>query len=144
MKKYLILLAIALIGNVALADGHALKVTLTGGTSATYILSSRPTVTYSGANMTIKNASLEDSYPLGQVESLSFTEDVSSLKSVNDGGAVYDFRDNVFTSEGNDLRVYDLSGSCVAQGCGNVSLSRLQAGVYLVSVGGRSIKIFKK
>lgn len=144
MKKYLILLAIMLMGNVARADGHALKVTLAGGTAATYILTSRPVVSYSGGNMTIRNASLEDSYPLGQVESLTFVEDVTSIRTAAGGENIYCFRDNVFTCEGNEIRVYDLAGAIVSQGADTVSLRGLPAGVYIVNVAGRSIKVLKK
>ena len=143
MKKYLILLAIMLMGNAARA-GHALRLDLAGGTAATYILSSRPVVTYSDGSVTIKNASLEDTYSLGEVKSFAFVENMTSLSSAVSGEVVYDFRDNVFTCEGNEIRVYDLSGVLVAQGNGSVSLDGTASGVYIVSAAGRSIKIFKK
>lgn len=143
MKKYLILLALMFMGNVVRADNPALKVNLDGGTSATYILASKPVVTYEEGNVTIKTESLEDTYPLAEVKSFAFVNDVTSLASVGDGDVTYRFSNNLFTCEGHDISVYDLSGTLVAGGKNEVSLATFGNGIYVVSVAGRSVKIFK-
>lgn len=143
MKKYLILLAMMFMGNVVRADNSALRINLDGGTTATYILASKPVVTYEEGNVTIKNAELEDTYPLAEVKSFAFVNDVTSLPSVGDGNVTYRFSNNLFTCEGHDISVYDLSGTLVAAGKNEVSLATLGNGIYVVSVAGRSVKIFK-
>lgn len=143
MKKYLILLAMMFMGNVVRADNSALRINLDGGTTATYILASKPVVTYEEGNVTIKNAELEDTYPLAEVKSFAFVNDVTSLPSVGDGDVTYRFSNNLFTCEGHDMSVYDLSGTLVAAGKNEVSLATLGNGIYVVSVAGRSVKIFK-
>lgn len=143
MKKYLIPLAMMFIGNVVRADNPALRINLQGGTTATYILASKPVVTYQEGNVTIKNAELEDTYPLAEVKSFAFVNDVTSLSSAGDGDVTYRFSNNLFTCDGHDISVYDLSGTLVARGKNEVSLATLGNGIYVVSVAGRSVKIFK-
>lgn len=143
MKKYLILLAMMFMGNVVRADNSALRINLDGGTTATYILASKPVVTYEEGNVTIKNAELEDTYPLAEVKSFAFVNNVTSLQSVGDGDVTYRFVNNMFTCDGHDISVYDLSGTLVAAGKNEVSLATLGNGIYVVSVAGRSVKIFK-
>lgn len=143
MKKYLILLAMTFMGNVVRADNSALRINLDGGTTATYILASKPVVTYEEGNVTIKNAELEDTYPLAEVKSFAFVNNVTSLQSVGDGDVTYRFVNNMFTCDGHDISVYDLSGTLVAAGKNEVSLATLGNGIYVVSVAGRSVKIFK-
>ena len=130
-------------GNVVRADNSALRINLDGGTTATYILASKPVVTYEEGNVTIKNAELEDTYPLAEVKSFAFVNNVTSLQSVGDGDVTYRFSNNLFTCEGHDMSVYDLSGTLVAAGKNEVSLATLGNGIYVVSVAGRSVKIFK-
>lgn len=144
MKKYLILLAAMCLTHPMWSAGHALRLSLDSGSTATYVLSSKPVVTFSDGKMTVSNTSLEDSYSLGQIISMAFVEDITSLAPAVSEGPVYDFRGNVFRCEGNDIRVYDLSGRPVAGAYGEVSLQALENGVYIVSVAGRSIKVFKK
>lgn len=143
MKKYLILLAMMCMGNVVRADNSALRINLDGGTTATYILASKPVVTYEEGNVTIKSAELEDTYPLAEVKSFAFVNDVTSLPSVGDGDVTYRFSNNLFTCDGHDISVYDLSGTLVAAGKNEVSFATLGNGIYVVSVAGRSVKIFK-
>lgn len=143
MKKYLILLALMFMGNVVRADNPALRLNLEGGTTATYILASKPVVTYEDGNVTIKTESLEDTYGLGEVKSLVFVDDVVSLTSVGRDDVTYRYTDGLFACEGHDISVYDLSGALVAAGKNEVSLATLGNGIYVVSVAGRSVKIFK-
>lgn len=144
MKKCLICLAIALTGSVAKADNYALKVTLHGSSSATYVLDTKPVVTYSGSNVTIKNQSLEDTYSINEVESFTFVEGASSGIETITQNVTYDFRDNIFTCDGHDIRVYNLFGQPVAAGNSSVSLETLDRGIYIVNTGNRSIKVVKK
>lgn len=144
MKKCLILLAIALTGTVAKAENYALKVSLYGSTSATYVLETKPVVTYSENNVTIKTQSLEDTYPLSEVESFTFVESASSGIETITQNVTYDFHNNIFTCEGHEIRVYNLSGQSVASGNSSVSLEALDRGIYIVNTGNRSIKVVKK
>ena len=87
--------------------------------------------------------SLEYTYGLGEVKSFAFVNDVTSLSSAGDGDVTYRFSNNLFTCDGHDISVYDLSGTLVARGKNEVSLATLGNGIYVVSVAGRSVKIFK-
>lgn len=144
MKKCLILLAVALTGIVSKAENYALKVTLYGNTSATYVLDDKPVVSYSGNNVIIRNQSVEDVYSIDEVESFTFVESVFSGIETITQNVTYDFRNNIFTCEGHDIRVFSLSGQSAAAGNSAVSLEGLDRGVYIVTAGNRSIKVIKK
>lgn len=144
MKKYLIVLAMILAGTAAEAEDYALKVTFHEGQDATYVLSTKPVITYSEEKVMIKTASLEDEYPLESVKSFSFVENgYSGLEAICEN-VVYDFRDNIFTCENHTIRVINLNGQCVAAGEDRVSMEALENGVYLVNTGNRTIKVLKK
>lgn len=144
MKKTLILLAGALSALAANAGDYALKVNLSPGSSATYILSDKPVITYSGNDVIFKSQGIEDSYLLSDVKSFSFTENgTSGIESVTDN-VTYEFHDNVFTCEGQVITVYNLSGRKVASGSNSVSLESLDRGIYIVNTGNRAIKVMKK
>lgn len=144
MKKTLILLAAALSALAANAGNYALKVNLRQGSSATYILSDKPVITYSGNDVIIKSQGIEDSYLLSDVKSFTFTENgTSGIESVTDN-VTYEFHDNVFTCEGQVITVYNLSGRKVASGSNSVSLESLDRGIYIVNTGNRAIKVMKK
>lgn len=145
MKKCLTLLAIALVATVAkAAENYALKVTLNENTSATYVLNTKPVVTYSGSNVIIKAESLEDSYRIDEVKSFTFVDGDSAGADAITMNVTYGFRDNIFTCEGYHIRVFNLSGCVVATGNGSVSLEGLDDGIYIVNAGDRSIKVVKK
>lgn len=144
MKKYTILLATLFTLTVAKADDYALKVTLHEGTTATYVLSTKPVISYSEENVTIKTQSLEDSYPINDVKSFSFVDNESAGLEDMSQNVTYDFRNNVFTCEGHDIQVFNLSGQSVAAGNSSVSLETLGCGTYIVNAGNRSIKVLKK
>lgn len=144
MKKTLILLAATLSALAANAGNYALKVNLRQGFSATYILSDKPVITYSGNDVIIRSQGIEDSYLLSDVKSFTFTENgTSGIESVTDN-VTYEFHDNVFTCEGQVITVYNLSGLKVASGSNSVSLESLDRGIYIVNTGNRAIKVMKK
>lgn len=143
MKKFLILTALAFVCNMANAENYALKVNLQGPASAIYVLSDKPVISYSGSNLIIKSKSLEDSYPISEVKSLSFEDNLSSVvENVTDGTA-FQFINNVFTCEGHEIHVFDMSGRMVASGIESVSLETLRGGVYIVNAGNRSVKVIR-
>lgn len=144
MKKCLILLAVALSGTFAKADSFALKVNLYGSTSAMYVLDSKPVITYSDNNIIIKNQSFEDTYSFSEVKSFTFVENpASGIEKIMDN-ITFEFRNNIFTCESHYIRVFNLSGHVVSEGNSSVSLEALADGLYIISVGNRTIKVIKK
>lgn len=143
MKKYLILMALVLTGTIAKADDYALKVTLHEGGTSTYVLGTKPVISCSGENVTIKNGTLEDSYSIKDIKSMSFVKDMASVGEVVPGNTTYDFRGNVFACEGHEIIVVNLRGQAVATGTDSVSLEALDNGIYIVNTGDRAIKVIK-
>lgn len=143
MKKTLILFAAIMAGAVAHAGTYALKVTMGENASATYVLDDKPVVTYSENTVTIKSKSIEDTYSIGEVKSFTFVESAYTEKGALAQAVTYDYRNGIFTCEGHEIRVFNLSGQPVAMGMNSVSLEALVPGVYIVSAADRAIKIVK-
>lgn len=143
MKKFLILTAFAIGCSMAYAENYALKVNLQDSSSAVYVLSDKPVISYSGSDVIIKCKNLEDSYSISEVKSLSFENNPASVMENVMESTEFRFIDNVFTCEGHEIRVFDMSGSMVASGIGSVSLETLRSGVYIVNAGNRSVKVIR-
>lgn len=141
MKKFLTLAALAFVCNMADAENYALKVNLQDSSSAVYVLSDKPVISYSGSDVIIKCKNLEDSYSISEVKSLSFEDKPASVMENVMGSTAFRFIDNIFTCEGHEIHVFDVSGRMVASGIGSVSLETLRSGVYIVNAGNRSIKV---
>lgn len=130
--------------GAARADSLALRVTLNSGESESYALDEQPHVRFADGMMEISSTVLEASYPRSEVKSMDFTSVTTGVGTLEEDTVRYVFRNNVFECEGHGIRVYDLGGSCVAAGTGIVSLQELPAGIYIINVNEKSIKVIKK
>ncbi|MDO4160400.1 MAG: hypothetical protein Q4D41_08090 [Prevotellaceae bacterium] len=145
MKKLIPLMLMLAVTIGAFAEGHALKVSFTDGSSATYALSEKPKVSFSGQDMTITSSDASTSYPRSEIVKITFEEITTSITDVNDANNItYSFNNDIFEAEGTEISVYSTSGSLVTKGSDMVSLRSLQSGVYVVRAGKQSIKIRKK
>lgn len=143
MKKLILPVLMLFASFGAFAEGTALKVLLTDGSSATFVLSEKPTVSFSGTEMNIVSPDASTSYHRSDVASISFVKEISAIRDVEATDAIYRFIDNVFEAQSCEISVYSLSGVKVAQGFDCLSLESLQSGVYVVTAGNQSIKIRK-
>lgn len=143
MKHFIIALGLMLSSATAFAGTTALKVTLANGTDETFLLSEKPVITCSGTDMIIRTSSLTASYPRTDITSMTFARNAhTDIRKVTDN-ITYAYCDNVFTCNGQNISVYNLQGVCVASGSESVSLQDLPAGIYLINVNNKTIKIFR-
>lgn len=88
------------------------------------------------------------SYPLSIVEKITFTETATAIEALPEAAKGLEYKDGKLDIKGNGmLCVYSSSGSLVSianvkEGA-NVSLNGLPAGVYIVRMGDKTIKIKK-
>lgn len=143
MKKILLSIGILLCSAAAFAQGTALKLTLTDGTSDTYLLNEKPAITFSGSDMLIATPEISSTYPRADVQSMIFTDSPDSGIEQTGNDTLYIYTNNTFTCEGHQITVYTLSGAVEAIGFGSVSLAGLPKGIYIINVNNKSIKVIR-
>ena len=77
-KTFTIIALMAMISGSVSAAETALTVTLTDGNSATYLLSRKPRVSFSGKKMIISVPDASAEYPLSHIADISFRENLPS------------------------------------------------------------------
>lgn len=143
MKKLLLPLLLLHVALVASAADTALKVLLTDGNSATYMLSDKPKVTFTGEDMNIVSSSASTSYQRSTVASVTFVDAESAIGDIRAKAVTYRYAGSRFEAEGCDITVYSITGATMLRGTDSVSLEHLEPGVYVVKAGNQSIKIRK-
>lgn len=144
MKKIPIIITMLLAPLTAIPSNTCLRLSLTNGSSETYLLDEQPVLTYPGQNLLIKTSKISTEYPREEVKKIDFIEDTNSSVEVSDISTTYSFADNVFYCEGNEIHVYNTSGQKVATGFDRVSLRDLSSGIYIINIKKQTIKLIKR
>ena len=88
------------------------------------------------------------SYPYSVFEKISFTESADAINAMPEQAENLTFKDGTLAVKGDGfLRIYGTNGALVSianvkEGA-NISLSNLPAGVYIVNMNGKTIKVRK-
>ncbi len=89
-----------------------------------------------------------DRYPISLIEKITFTENTTSIEALPEQEEGLTYKDGRLAIKGDGLlRIYNTAGALlnianVKEGA-NVSLSNLPAGVYIVRMGDKTIKVRK-
>lgn len=141
----------------ALAEEQSLLTLLfNDGHKQSYVLASRPKVTFDASTLYVASEDVKDEYVLADVSKFVFDKgDITAIAAVKDGECRLTFVDGTTVEvEGigaaTAVRLYDVAGKNIAatkadaNGKAVVSLASCQNGVYVVSVeGGKSYKVIK-
>lgn len=123
------------------------------------------TITYSGSDQhislpTVKRISFEDNnvkvtttdgvhtYPISVVEKIYFTDSPDAIKALPEQEENLTYKNGTLAVKGDGfLRIFSTNGTLVSianvkEGA-NVSLDNLPSGVYIVNMGGKTIKVRK-
>ncbi len=157
MKRILVTFAVAVLAMLAplaaSADGVAkyLTVTMADGAEVSYSLESFR-ITYDGDNMYVESAGEKFTLPTASLTNMFFSETPTAISApkvntaviVDNEGAV-----SVNLVQSAVLRVYSVGGALLysvkmSAGENKADLSTLAKGVYVVTVGGKSVKLEKK
>ena len=157
MKRILVTFAVAVLAMLAplaaSADGVAkyLTVTMADGAEVSYSLESFR-ITYDGGNMYVESAGEKFTLPTASLTNMFFSETPTAISApkvntaviVDNEGAV-----SVNLVQSAVLRVYSVGGALLysvkmSAGENKADLSSLAKGVYIVTVGGKSLKLEKK
>lgn len=125
------------------------------GSVYSYILASKPKVTFAGDVISVNGAEIADTHKMADVKHFKFTEpgSVSDI-SANEYRLVFTDNANVQLAgfgAGTGVTVYDLSGSALAgatvadDGTATVSVATMAPGVYVIATTeGKSYKVIKR
>jgi hypothetical protein len=153
MKKILILFIGILASMTIFAqEKNALVVKLTDGSTNTFVLSNKPVVTMPGNNVVISGVA-SATYSRSEVEKFYFIyDDGSGIESIGKDNIAFFYEDgeNVRITGLKDkttVSVASLDGKIISTqksdgtGIVTISLGNHPKGIYIISVGGRSIKV---
>ena len=135
MKQKLLFLLIALLPSaMGWADDGKMTVWLSGNRMVQVLFSETPEITYADGNVTLKVPSTELTWPIEDVQKLTFNDDdATGIKEVPTAGLD-------ILSDSYDA--YDFGGKLVKQQV--KSLSELPAGKYILKNGSVTIKVVRK
>lgn len=147
------LLVMMVCSHKAMAQTYtAFTVKTQEGTWISYALDNLK-IRFSGAALTVKNDDVEESYSVGDVYSLLFTDDVAAINNATDKGT------SVVSLQGSEIRlnvkagtlarVYDANGMLVTtarigQEGVPVYIGSLAPGIYILRAGKESCKVLVK
>lgn len=145
MKKSVLFSTILLLsaGAASADEATALRLTLADAGTEVFCLDEKPQITFSGTEMTITSQALSATYERSEVKAMDFIE-VTSVDALSADEVCYTLHGNEFSCPGQAVAVYSLAGTQVAAGTGSVSLADLKAGIYIINVNHKSIKVIKR
>jgi len=149
MKKLLLAFIATLCSLTAFADGEYGLYILPEGASdepTTFSVSEIQKITFENGNVIVKQTSGESStFSMSSISRMYFGELVTGIRDVSSEG-LWDGK-SIKVIGDSKVEVFTTSGVAVSQGKysngESVNLDHLPQGVYIVKVGGRSIKIIK-
>lgn len=146
MKKISFLIATLLLGGApSLASETALQVIMKDGSKTYYVVSAKPSVTFSGDNMDIRTIDASVSMKRSDVASIRISEDVTSIiANPGDTQEFVGYTANRLTAPGKQIEVFTLDGRLAATGFESLSTEDFRPGVYAVRAGKQTLRIIIK
>lgn len=130
----LLLTVFCSVGMRAEDKAKGIVVWLNDGNKTEVLFSDMPEFTYADGNVTLKSATTELSWPIANLQKLTFEDvSVSGIRDISATGL--DLLSDKFD-------VYDLSGRLLKRQV--KSLSELPAGTYIVKTGSVTVKVVRK
>ena len=135
-KKMLIAACLALLSITVGRAKKALVITFTDATTATYLLSDKPIITFQEGNMVVTSDATGGTFDRSIVSRYTIVEQVPT--------AMVEVKNTIGPIE---VLVYDISGTCVYHSIKTsgepvmLPQGRLRSGVYVVSINGQNHKL---
>lgn len=154
--RNLLALLLVTIASAAQADVTvtALVVNLQNGTTDTYELSTRPTISFAGTGMKIVSEAASTTYQRSAVSDFHFEEVTpTGVKTISASGMNFRYVDGqtiqLSGEAAQQASLYDASGRRIAEGISangvvTLSLEGQPAGTYIVRTPAQSVKVIKK
>jgi len=147
MKTKSILAALLLIFSTNLMADKYLTISYSG-TEQNIALPIVQRITFEEGYVVVTTSEGIHSYPISVLDKMTFTESATAIKNMPEQAENLTFKDGTLSVKGDGfLRIYNTAGALVSianvkEGA-NISLDNLSAGVYVVRMGEKAIKIRK-
>lgn len=105
-------------------------------------------ITFEEGYVVVTTAEGKHSYPISVLDKMTFTESEDAIKALPEQAENLTYKDGTLSIKGDGmLRIYNTSGALISianvkEGA-NISLDNLPAGVYIVHMGNKTIKVRK-
>ena len=149
MKTKSILAALLLMASTSVMADNYNYLTLTyDGSEQSISLPIVQRITFEEGYVVVTTTEGKHSYPIALVEKITFTENATAIKALPEEAKDLTYKNGTLSIKGDGmLRVYNTGGALVSiayvkEGA-NISLAKLPAGVYIVRMGEKTIKIKK-
>jgi len=152
MKTKTFLAALLLMASINLmADEYNYLTLTTNGTEQSLPLPVVQRITFENGYVVVTTTEGKHAYPIANLDKITFTEsadEATAIKNLPEQAENLTFKDGTLVIKGDGmLRVYNTSGAIVSiayvkEGA-NVSFDSLPAGVYIVRMGDKTIKVRK-
>ncbi|MCM1320013.1 MAG: T9SS type A sorting domain-containing protein [Muribaculaceae bacterium] len=145
MKKLILMFLAIGMGAGCISAATQLRLTLADGTTPTYTLSEKPTVTFPGTQMVIATPEASVSYNRADIMSMDFGEAATGIENVfSFDDDAFGYIDGIIASPGSEIIVYNISGLQVLRGYESLSTNELSAGIYVAKTARHTVKFIKK
>ena len=149
MKTKTLLAALLLMVGTSIMADNFQYLTLTYGNSEQYVsLPIVQKISFEDDNVVVTTTEGVHRYPISLLDKITFTESATAIKALPEQLENLTYKDGTLSIKGDGLlRVYGTNGALVSvanvkEGA-NISLERLPAGVYIVRMGDKTIKVRK-
>ena len=149
MKTKNILAALLLmVSTNMMADEYNYLTITCSGTEQSISLPIVQKITFEEGYVVVTTAEGKHSYPISALDKITFTETATAIEALPEQLENLNYKDGTLSIKGDGmLRVYNASGALVSianvKVGANVSLGSLPAGVYIVRMGNKTIKVRK-
>lgn len=149
MKTKTLLAALLLMVGTSIMADNFQYLTLTYGNSEQYVsLPIVQKISFEDDNVVVTTTEGVHRYPISLLDKITFTESATAIEALPEQLENLTYKDGTLSIKGDGLlRVYGTNGALVSvanvkEGA-NISLERLPAGVYIVRMGDKTIKVRK-
>jgi len=147
MKTRVLLAVMLLMANAYMMAENYLTITY-NGKEQNISLPIVKRIYFENDRVRVTTADGEHSYPISLVDKISFTESTTAIEALPEQQEGLTYKDGTLAIKGDGfLRVFSSNGALVSianvkEGA-NVSLDNLPAGIYIVRMGDKTIKVRK-
>lgn len=147
MKKKNILAALLLMASTgAMAEDFQYLTVSYSNTDQNISLPIVQRISFEDGYLVITTTEGKNSFPLSVVEKITFTDSPTAIEALPEQAKDLTYKDGTLAVKGDGLlRIYSTNGALVnianVKEGANISLENLPAGVYIVRIGDRTIKV---
>lgn len=147
-KNFLLVLMLCLSSFLPLRAESCLIVQLRNGNTESFLLSQKPEITFNEGEMQIRSTQAEAAFSITEILDFHFADETAGIPEIEANEQRITIAHGIVNIDGvnGQVSLCDISGKMLltypAQGNAHLDLNQFPKGVYLLSVGHKTIKLF--